>query len=466
MVFSDLVFLYIFLSVFLIVYFLSPKRFKNFVLLFFSLIFYGWEEPKLLFLMLFSVLQGYIFGLLIEKHQGTKLSKTLASVSIVLSFCILFVFKYANFFIDSFNLIFPRTLPLLKIALPVGISFYTFQLLSYVIDVYRGTNRAQRSFVNLAAYITMFPQLIAGPIVRYNNIAERLENRTVNIKYAADGIKRFVFGLSKKVLIANQLYGLCEAFKESDDKSVLFFWVYAIGYTLHIYFDFSGYSDMAIGLGKILGFDFLENFNYPYISKSISEFWRRWHISLGTWFKDYVYFPLGGNRVKKPRLCFNLFVVWMLTGLWHGAAFNFLLWGVMYAVLLINEKLWLGKLLEKAKGIRHLYVLLFVILGFVLFDAQSLSEAAKNIGAMFFSGDFSVVSASTLYYLKSYAVILVLAIIGSTPLPKKLYEKLSRYKKISLVLNIAEPIAICLLLILSTAYIADGSFNPFLYFRF
>ena len=466
MVFSDLIFLYIFLCCFLIVYFLTPKRFKNLCLLVFSLIFYGWGEPKLVFLMIFSVLQGYIFGLLIEKHKGSIFSKIFAVSSTVLSVGTLFLFKYANFFADSFNAVFKSDIPLLKVALPIGISFYTFQMLSYIIDVYKGKSKAQRSFINLATYITMFPQLIAGPIVRYENIADSLENRKTSLDDIAYGTRRFIFGLSKKVILANELYALCESFKSSSDKSVLFFWIYAVSCALYIYFDFSAYSDMAIGLGRILGFKFLENFNYPFIAKSISEFWRRWHISLGTWFRDYIYIPLGGSRVTKKRLCLNLLIVWLLTGLWHGASFTFLLWGAIFALLLINEKLWFSKILDKAKFIRRIYVLFFVVLSFVLFDSETVSEAFKNIGSMLFLDDYPLVSEEAIYYLKSYAIIILVSLIGATPLLKVVLNKLKDNSVAKAVLNIIEPFVISSLLILSTAYIIDSTFNPFLYFRF
>ncbi len=462
MVFSDLIFLYFFLPIFFICYFLTKNRYKNLVLLLFSLIFYGWGEPKFLFLMIISVLQTYIFGILIEKYRYTKLKNVFFITSVVLSFSLLVIFKYADFIIGSINSVFSSSIPLLYLALPIGISFYTFQTVSYIIDVYNGKAATQHSFVNLAAYITMFPQLIAGPIVRYSDINERLENRTHTLDGASDGILRFTVGLSKKVLISNQLYAVCSAFKNSSEQSVLFFWLYAVSFTLHIYFDFSGYSDMAIGLGKVLGFDFLENFNYPYISKSITEFWRRWHMSLGTWFKDYVYIPLGGSRCKKPRAAFNIFVVWMLTGLWHGAAWNFVLWGIFYALLLMGEKFLYGKLLQKTKVLKHIYVLLAVIIGFVLFDAPTLSAAVGTVASLFFAKGLPLVSQEAIYYLKSYGLILIVSAIGSTPLLKNAAERIKETRFGYTV----KPIFICLLLILCTAYIIDGSFNPFLYFRF
>ena len=343
MLFSSIPFIYYFLPCVLAVYFLIPSRFristklKNLWIMLSSFFFYGWGEPKYLLVMLASITQGYIFGRLIERfHEKKKLSRTFLVLSCVISLSALGYCKYADFFISSFNSVFRTSLPLLKIALPIGISFFTFQIISYVADVYRGEVKAQKSLVNLAAYISMFSQLIAGPIVRYSDIAEQLESRKHTVSGFSLGVRRFIIGLSKKMLIANVMGELCTIFKDSQSKSVLFFWIYALAYALHVYFDFSGYSDMAIGLGKIFGFDFCENFNYPYISASITEFWRRWHISLGTWFRDYVYIPLGGNRVSKPRWIFNIFVVWFLTGLWHGAAWNFAVWGLLYAVLLLS----------------------------------------------------------------------------------------------------------------------------------
>jgi len=466
MVFSSIPFLYYFLPWTLIVYFAVPAKLRNGVLLAASLLFYGWGEPRYLLFMLLSILQGYILGLIIEKHRGTRRSKLALTASVALSLGLLCYCKYADFFIENFNLATGLSVPLLKIALPIGISFYTFQILSYVVDVYRGGVKAQRSFVNLAAYISMFPQLIAGPIVRYADIAERLDRREHSLSMGAQGAQRFLVGLGKKVLIANVLGELCSTFKASDDKSVLFFWLYAVAYMLHIYFDFSGYSDMAIGLGKILGFEFMENFNYPYVSSSITEFWRRWHISLGSWFRDYVYIPMGGNRVPKWRWYFNIFVVWMLTGLWHGAAWNFVLWGLMFAVLLVIEKQWLLKVLDKTGPFKHLYVLLLVLISFVLFDASSVKDAAVTIGALFGGGGYPLVSSEALYCLKSYGLIRLLGIVGATPLPAMIMNKVTHGQRTGGMMNVIQPVLLGVLLIVCTAYLVDGSFNPFLYFRF
>ena len=466
MLFSSIPFLYYFLPCVLLLYLVAPRKLKNSVLLLSSLFFYGWGEPKYLILMLLSITQGYIFGRLVEKYRGKKRAKLFLTLSVVFSFLMLGYCKYADFFISSFNAVTGLSIPLLKIALPIGISFYTFQIVSYVIDVYRGDVSAQRNYVNLAAYISMFPQLIAGPIVRYADIAGQLENRTHSTAKTSLGVRRFIIGLSKKILLANVLGELVDVFKNTDERSVLFYWLYAVAYTLHIYFDFSGYSDMAIGLGHVFGFDFLENFNYPFISRSITEFWRRWHMSLGSWFRDYLYIPLGGNRVPRGRWIFNIAVVWAATGLWHGAAWNFVAWGIFFAVLLVLEKLFLKKWLERAPARGHVYVMLLVIISFVLFDATSLRGAGETIGAMFGAGGLPAVSFEALYNLRSYAVVLILGIIGSTPLPKLAVERIRKTSGGAMLINAAEPVVLVALLAVSTAFLIDGSFNPFLYFRF
>lgn len=466
MLFSSIPFLYYFLPCVLILYFCAPKKLKNAVLLLSSLVFYAWGEPVYVLLMLFSITTAYVLGLLIEKFHGKALRKLFLSVSVVTSLGLLAYFKYADFFIANFNAVFGLSVPLLRIALPIGISFYTFQLLSYTIDVYRGHVAAQRNFITLAAYIALFPQLIAGPIVRYTDVAAQLTNRAHRFDKLALGIRRFIFGLAKKILIANALGELCEIFRASNDKSVLFYWLYAIAFTLHIYFDFSGYSDMAIGLGKIFGFDFMENFRHPYISSSITEFWRRWHISLGSWFRDYVYIPLGGNRVSKARWLRNIFIVWLLTGFWHGAAWNFIVWGLFFAVLLAVEKLWLHKALQKTRIIKHIYVLLLVIISFVIFNAVDMRQALSDLRAMFGVGKLPFFSAEWFYYLRSYGVILLLAVVGATPLPQKLVSLIRTRKVGEAALNLAEPIVLAVLLLIMTAFLVDGSFNPFLYFRF
>lgn len=467
MVFSSIPFLYYFLPAVLAVYFLAPKCLKNAVLLVFSLGFYAWGEPKFVWFMLISIAQGYVLGLLIERFRAKKaLAKLFTAVSCFISIGLLVYCKYADFFIGNFNALTGLSVPLLGIVLPIGISFYTFQILSYTVDVYRGSVAAQKNPINLGAYVAMFPQLIAGPIVRYSDIATQLDSRTHSVEKISLGARRFVIGLAKKVLIANQLGELIEAFKASGDKSVLYMWVYAVAYSIHIYFDFSGYSDMAIGLGRIFGFDFPENFNYPFISRSATEFWRRWHITLGSWFRDYVYIPMGGNRVSKPRWLFNILVVWMLTGFWHGAAWTFIVWGLFFAVLLMAEKLWYLKYLEKSRILSHIYKILFVAVSFTLFDSASLSLAAANIGALFGFGGLPLISGEAVYELHSYAVILIIGLIGSTPLVRNLLKKVADKPSGERILNIAEPVTLVLLLALCTGYLVDGSFNPFLYFRF
>ena len=462
MLFSSLTFLYFFLPAVLLCYFLLPERFKNAALLIFSLLFYAWGEPKYVFLMAFTIALGWLSGLMIERHRGESRGKLWLILSVGTVLALLAVFKYADFFIENFSAATGLSLPLLRLALPVGISFYSFQLISYLADVYRGSVPAQRSFIKLGCYITMFPQLIAGPIVRYSDINKRLENRRLSLDAAGEGAGRFMLGLGKKIIIANSMGALCSAFLASGEQSVLFYWLYAIAFTLQIYYDFSGYSDMAIGLGKILGFEFMENFNYPYISRSITEFWRRWHMSLGSWFRDYLYIPMGGNRVSKPRWFFNIFVVWFCTGFWHGANWNFMVWGLYFALLLVLEKLWLLKGLEKSKVFSRVYTMLLVIIGFVIFNAADLPQALHQIGGLFGAGGIPLCGRESLYYLKSYALLLILAVIGCTPAAKNLTQSLEKLR-IYAFLQSATALA---LLVVCTAYLVDGSFNPFLYFRF
>jgi alginate O-acetyltransferase complex protein AlgI len=431
-----------------------------------SLVFYAWGEPKYVVLMTVTVLLGYVLGLLIERFKGKWPAKLFLILSLAVDLGFLAYFKYADFFISNFNAVTGLSVSLLNIALPVGISFYTFQILSYTVDVYRGDAKAQRNPINLATYIALFPQLIAGPIVRYSDIALQLDERKHSMEKIALGVRRFIIGLGKKILIADMFAGFCSTFMASNDKSVLFFWLYAIAYSLQIYFDFSGYSDMAIGLGKMFGFDFLENFNYPFISGSITEFWRRWHMSLGTWFRDYVYIPLGGNRVSKWRGIFNIFVVWMLTGFWHGASWNFVLWGLFFGILLLVEKLWLLKYLKKAKVWNHFYVLPLILFSFVLFASVDLGDLATNLKGMIGLGGVPFISDETVYYLRSYAVIFILAIVGATPIVKKAVLAVQNNKIGAKILAVAEPIALAVLLLVMTGYLVDGSFSPFLYFRF
>lgn len=450
----------------LAIYFAVPKKLKNAVLLLSGLIFYGWGEPRYLIIMIASIAFGYISGLLIDKFRS-KAAKPVLAASIVINLAVLGYFKYADFFIENFNAVTGIGIPLLKITLPIGISFYTFQIISYLIDVYRSEVPAQKNIINFGAYVAMYPQLIAGPIVRYADVNAELENRSITLEKIYCGARRFIVGLGKKVLISNQLGQFCDIFRECGEKSVVFYWLYAIAFTLHIYFDFSGYSDMAIGLGKIMGFKFPENFDYPYISHSITEFWRRWHMTLGGWFRDYVYIPMGGNRVSKLRWIWNIIIVWALTGFWHGAEWNFICWGLMFAILLIIEKLWLGKMLDRVpRAASNLYVMFFVTISFVIFNADEMGQAISDICGIFGAAGVPFCSQVTLYYFRSYAVLLLAAMIGCTPIISKIAEKMRGSSKLGIMMNFAEPAGMIILLITATAYLVDGSFNPFLYFRF
>ena len=386
--------------------------------------------------------------------------KALLAASVLSSLSFLVYFKYADFFLSNFNALTGASLPLLQLTLPVGISFYTFQILSYTVDVYRGEAQVQKNPIDLACYVTMFPQLIAGPIVRYTDVAEQLKQRGRGD--FQKGVSRFLVGLGKKILFANLLGEVCAAWRGTQDGSVLLSWLYAVSYTLHIYFDFSGYSDMAIGLGALLGFRFPENFNYPYIAASITEFWRRWHMTLSRWFRDYVYIPLGGNRKGMGKQLRNILIVWLLTGFWHGAAWNFLCWGLYFAALLILEKLVLLRFLEKHRIFGHVYLLLAVVFGFVLFDASTLSGAWDCIRGMLGLGGLPLISAPAVYYLKSYGLLFLLGILGATPVVKTLARKAADTKAACVL----EPLVLAALLLVCTAYLVDGSFSPFLYFRF
>ena len=461
MVFSSITFLFYFLPIVLGIYYIVPNKAKNLVLLIASLFFYFYGEPTYVIIMVLSIVLTYVFGLLMDKYPNHK--KTFLTLSIIVSVGILVYFKYFNFLMDNINMFIGGKIDFIYVALPIGISFYTFQLISYIIDVYRGDAKVQKSLLKLATYIALFPQLIAGPIVRYTTIEEELENREHSFSKFALGVRRFVVGLGKKVLIANILGQLANVFLGSTDNSTLFYWLYGISNMLQIYFDFSGYSDMAIGLGKMFGFDFLENFDYPYTSTSITEFWRRWHMSLGTWFRDYIYFPMGGNRVSKLKWIRNIMVVWLLTGLWHGAAWNFIIWGLYFGVLLMIEKLFLKKLLDKLpKFISRIYVLFIVMISFIIFSGSNTAEIFKNLGGIIGIGTDSLVSLESIYYLKSYLVVLILGIIGATKLP----ANIANSEKLKKITNVIEPIFLLLILILSTSYIIDSTFNPFLYFRF
>lgn len=461
MIFSSIPFLYYFLPTVLVGYFLMPKQGKNAVLLLASLVFYGWGEPRLLGLMVFTIAVFYLCGLTIGASDVPGRKKLWLMVSVVTGLGLLGVFKYADFFIGSVNAATGLSLPLLKLALPVGISFYTFQCLSYTVDVYRGHVPPQKNPISFGAYVALFPQLIAGPIVRYVDVARELESRSHSWEDFSLGLRRFLVGLGKKVILADNFALLIKLFRESSEPSLLFYWMYAVAFTFNIYFDFSGYSDMAIGLGRIFGFHFPENFNYPYLSKSVTEFWRRWHISLGSWFRDYVYIPLGGNRVSRGRWVCNILAVWMLTGLWHGAAWNFVLWGLLFAALLLAEK-WVPALQKLPGFFRHGYVLLAVVLSFVLFNAESLAQAGQDFACLVGLGGMPLVTVPTLYYLRSYAFLFVLGAVGSTPVVKSAARRLAGTR----VGPAVEALALLGLLLVCTAYLVDGSFSPFLYFRF
>ena len=469
MVFSSITFLFYFLPIVLLSYYLVPKKVKNIVLLISSLFFYFWGEPKNILIMISMIVFSYIGGLVIDKlrEKKSKFIKLFLFIIIVIDLSALFYFKYIDFLIRNINLYLENKIDLIGVVLPIGISFFTFQIISYLIDVYRGDTKVQKNIFKLALYVSLFPQLIAGPIVRYKDVAEQIDERTHTIEKFSNGIRRFVIGLSKKVLIANILGELAGAFGTSSDGTIVFYWLYAIANMLQIYFDFSGYSDMAIGLGKMFGFEFLENFNYPYIATSITDFWRRWHMSLSSWFKDYVYIPLGGNRKGLKRQIINIFIVWFLTGLWHGANWNFILWGVYFGTILLIEKVFLLKVLDKTpKVINRIYVLFTVLISFILFSNEDLNIALQNIKGLFVS-DVGFISNVSLYYLTSYLVVILIGIIGSTPLLKNLINKLSsKNEKIKKVINVLEPVVLTMLLIISVSYIIDGSFNPFLYFRF
>lgn len=469
MVFSSMFFLWCFLPIILVLYFISNNRFKNIILLIGSLIFYAWGEPKYIILMLFSILINYIIGLLIDKFQNRK--KGILILGILVNLGLLGYFKYFNFGIDIINRLFTNeALQAKTIILPIGISFYTFQILSYIIDLYRGKTKVQKNILNLALYVSFFPQLIAGPIVKYKDIEEQINKRKVTIDLFADGIRRFVYGLSKKVILANNLAFITDSILKNNVETLNtpIVWLAAITYTLQIYFDFSGYSDMAIGLGKMFGFDFPENFNLPYISQSITEFWRRWHISLSTWFKEYLYIPLGGNRKGKIRQYINLIIVFFATGLWHGASFNFIAWGLYYGAFLIVEKMFLLKILKnnKLKFINSIYTLLVVIVGWVLFRANGLMHALELIKLMF-SFDFKTIYVLLPTYINLRIIyIIALAILFSGPL-QVVAKKLKNYNKVvSIYQSKLEFVIIGFLMLACISELAASSYNPFIYFRF
>ncbi len=462
MVFTSINFLYYFLPTVLILYFIVPKKYKNLLLLISSLLFYFYGEPKYIILMVIEIVLAYFEARLIEKYK----SKEIFIFSIFIHVLLLCIFKYTNFLITNINGIFNTNITLLNIVLPIGISFYTFQIISYLVDVYKGKVKAQKNFVSLATYVSLFPQLIAGPIVRYETINDELDNRKQTFNDFSSGISRFIIGLSKKVLIANILGELCNIFILSNEKTILFYWIYGISYSLQIYFDFSAYSDMAIGLGRMFGFHFMENFDYPYISKSITEFWRRWHISLSSWFKDYVYIPLGGSKKGTFKLIRNILIVWLLTGLWHGSEWTFVIWGMFIGILLVIEKLLLNKYIEKLPSIvRRIYTLFIIMISFIIFSGSNINESFNNIVGLFnFSNPF--INKFTMHYLKDYGLVLIIAIFLSTPILKNTIIKLKENKKINNIINILEIIVLLILLVIVTSYLIDSSYNPFLYFRF
>lgn len=464
MVFSSLVFLFAYLPITLLIYYLVPRQGRNIFLFIINLVFYGWGEPKLVLLMVFNIFFNYMGGWFIDKYrQDAKKKKLFLILTCILDIGILAVFKYTGMITETLNLLPFLNIPTLEISLPIGISFYTFQTMSYVIDVYRDDAPVSKSFINFGTYVALFPQLIAGPIVRYKDVAYQLSHRKETLDQFTTGVKLFMVGLGKKVLIANQMGNLTTSvFATTDENGVLGTWIGIIAYTFQIYFDFSGYSDMACGLGNMLGFEFLKNFNYPYISKSITEFWRRWHISLSTWFKEYVYIPLGGNRKGTKRQIINLLIVWGLTGLWHGASWNFLLWGLYFGLLLILEKFVLKKLLDKLPSvIQHIYALFFVAIGWGIFYFTDIKQLGSFFADLFNFGN-GIIGSQALTLLLSYLPILIVAAIASTPLGSKIYNCFKDKKFIW----IPEVLFCVIILAISTASLVNQSYNPFLYFRF
>ena len=467
MVFSTPVFLFYFLVLTLLVYYLVPRNFRNLVLLISSLCFYYWGERSYTVIMLLSTAIDFTHGMLVEHFKGKgklKYAKLAVASSMFFNLALLFFFKYWDFLAGSLQAMGLTFMPVLGIHLPIGISFYTFQTMSYTIDVYRGDAKAQHSIINFGTFVTLFPQLIAGPIIKYKDLGDQIDHREYHVEQFASGVQVFVVGLAKKVLLANNLGMLWDAYKAmpTDQLTTAGAWLGMVAFTFQIYFDFSGYSDMAVGLGRMLGFEFMRNFNYPYISKSLTEFWRRWHISLGSWFREYMYIPLGGNRVSKPRLFFNLLVVWAATGIWHGASWNFLLWGLYFAVMLIIEKAFLLNVLKKAPAVvQHLYTLFFLLVSWALFALEDFGQMGAYLAAMFGSAGGGLADSAVWYYLRSYLPMLLVAAVASTPLAVRVWEKTPQ-KAVKIVL----PILLLGGLTLCTAYLVDATYNPFLYFRF
>ena len=467
MVFSTPIFLFYFLALTLLVYYLVPRKGRNVVLLISSLFFYYWGEREYVAIMFLSTAIDYTHGMLVErcKNKGNDKGARLAvASSIIFNLALLLFFKYWDFLAGSLQAMGLTFMPVLGIHLPIGISFYTFQTMSYTIDVYRGDTRAQRSIINFGTFVTLFPQLIAGPIIKYKDLGDQINERTTSTEKFASGVQIFMVGMAKKVLVANNVGMLWETYKAmtAGELTVLGAWLGVIAFTFQIYFDFSGYSDMAIGLGRMLGFEFLPNFNYPYISKSITEFWRRWHISLSTWFREYLYIPLGGNRCSKPRWMFNLLVVWAATGIWHGASWNYLIWGLYFFVLLMLEKFFLLKVLNKAPAVvGHIYTLFFVVVSWAIFAIEDFAQLGAYLKVMFGLGGVPLVDAQLGYYVTSYLPILLVAAVASTPLGAKLYHELKpRAAEVVCTVLVLAGLVVC------TAYLVDGTYNPFLYFRF
>ena len=463
MVFSSLTFLFGYFPIVLFIMYIVPIHFRNFALFILSLIFYGWGEPIYILIMLLSTVVDYINGYFVFKYlDHKKIAKRFVVFSIVFNLGMLGFFKYYDFIVTSINSLGFTELKTLGLALPIGISFYSFQTMSYPIDIYRKQANYQKNIINFGTYVTMFPQLIAGPIVRYKDIATQLNQRETNHDKFASGVSRFVVGLAKKVILANNIGIVYDSLVilNNSDTSYILVWLASIAFCFQIYFDFSGYSDMAIGLGRMLGFEFLENFNYPYIANSITDFWRRWHISLSTFFRDYVYIPLGGNRKGIKRQLINISIVWLLTGIWHGANYNFIFWGIFFAIVLILEKLYILNLLDKThKIIRHIYTLTLVIISFTIFAIEDLSILVNHLKSLLFINDLVFINDLTIFYLRNNIVLLIILIIASTPLGNNIYKKYQHYKIINLIL-------ILIGLFISISYLVNATYNPFLYFRF
>ncbi len=474
MVFSNLVFIFLFLPITLLVYFIVKNKWKNYILLLASLFFYAWGEPKYVILMIISIIMNYILGLLIDKYQyNVNFKKTFLILAVIINLLILGVFKYLNFFIDNINHFFNLSIQMDPIPLPIGISFFTFQAMSYIIDVYRKDTKVQKNFFSLSLYISLFPQLVAGPIVRYNTISEQINKRIINNEKFSEGVQRFIIGLSKKVLLANSFAEIADSIFDVSvsEVSMATAWIGILAYSLQIYFDFSGYSDMAIGLGKMFGFDFLENFNYPYISQSVSEFWRRWHISLSTWFRDYVYISLGGNRKGHTRTLINLIIVWTITGFWHGADWTFMAWGFYFGVLIIIERIGLERVIMKMyRPLRHIYLLVIVMIGWVFFRANDFVYSIGYIKTMFGFNYVAFIDNEAIIYLHDYWMVFLFGIIFSFPIIKYLNERIKRSKRYEkqwrLLLSLVIPNALIGLLVLCTLFLVNSTYNPFIYFRF